>query len=373
MASIEKRTTSRGNRWDVRYRGTDGRERSQTFTTRKAADRFATTVKANLLHGTWVDPAGGKVVLKSYADQWLDQRPKPLRPRTRETYEALLRIHILPTLGGLELAKLTPSVIRRWLTELSSRGTGANTAAKSYRLVHAILETAVADEVIARNPCVIKGAGVERSDERPVATVAEVNAAADAIADRYRCLVLLAGFVGLRQGELLGLENRHLNLLHGTLTVEQQQQELADGRITIGPPKSEAGKRMLQLPSFLIPELERHVARFSAPGPTGRVFAGEQGGPLRKLTLHRHWSRARAATDLGQKFRFHDLRHTANTLAASTGASTRELMHRMGHASSAAALRYQHATRDRDRALAVAVDEMVMRSVPAADGTQRPS
>lgn len=326
-------------------------------------------MEAELLHRTWVDPENARAALAAYACEWLEHRPKPLRPRTRETYKTLLRLHIEPELGRLELGKITPSVVRRWHADLVSHGPGPNTAAKAYRLLHSVMATAVADEVISRNPCVIKGAGVERADERPVASVAQVWAAADAMPDRYRCIVLLAGFVGLRRGELLGLECRQLNLLHGMLTVDQQQQELPDGRIVLLEPKSDAGKRTITLPPFLVTELESHLSRFSAPGPRGRVFAGERGGPLRHLTLHKYWDRARASVGFPDGFRFHDLRHTANTIAAASGASTRELMHRMGHASSAAALRYQHATRDRDAALAAALGDLVTRDRDENDRT----
>ena len=362
MAHIEKRKTSKGEwRYEVRYRASDGREHSRTFPTRKEANHFKTKVEAELLHGTWVDPDRGRKSLSDYARDWLDHRPKPLRPRSRVTYATLLRLHIEPTLGALELCGITPSIVRRWHATLASKGPGPNTAAKAYRLLHAMLATAVADELIARNPCVVKGAGVERSEERPVATIEQVWAAADAMPDRYRCAVLLAGFVGLRRGELLGLECRHLNLLHGALTVEQQQQELPNDGIILCEPKTDAGKRTLALPPFLVTELERHLSRFATPETCDRLFVGEKGGPLRQLTLHNHWTRARAAAGLPDGFRFHDLRHTANTITASSGASTRELMHRLGHASSAAALRYQHATRDRDIALAKAVDERVTR------------
>jgi integrase len=91
------------------------------------------------------------------------------------------------------------------------------------------------------------------------------------------------------------------------------------------------------------------------------VFVGEHGGILWRIVLRKHWLRARASAGLGDGFRFHDLRHTANTIAASTGASTRELMYRKGHASPQAALRYQHATRERDAAIATAFDDLAGR------------
>lgn len=150
-----------------------------------------------------------------------------------------------------------------------------------------------------------------------------------------------------------------MNLLRGTLTVAQQQQQLRGGEIVLTRPKTDAGVRTLALPSFLIAELDSHLASYGAPGPNGRVFTGERGGPLYKQVVNKYWRRARVAAGLPVGFRLHDLRHTANTLTAASGASLRELMRRMGHASPAAALRYQHATDDRDAALAAALGDLV--------------
>ena len=206
-----------------------------------------------------------------------------------------------------------------------------------------------------------------------MATVEQVWALADATPPRYRCLILLAGFLGLRRGELLGLECRHVDLLHRTVRVEQQQVELNSGALVVGAPKTEAGVRTVALPAFLIPELESHLAHFAAAGPNGQFFTGERSEVLRKRAVDRNWNQARAAVaDLPKNFHFHDLRHTANTITASTGASTAELMHRMGHASSAAALRYQHATQERDIEVARRLDEFVARRTPGdRDGSAR--
>ena len=187
---------------------------------------------------------------------------------------------------------MTPGAVRAWHAELSTK-LGAATVAKCYRLLRAILSTAVADELIVRNPCKIDGAGVERAAERPTATIEQVWQLADTIPGRYRCLVVLAGFLGLRLGELLGLERRHVNVLHRTLTVDQQQQELGEGQVVLGPPKSATGARGRSCcPAFVLPEIEKHLAEYSTPGASGRVFPGERGGPSRKLTVHKHWDRA---------------------------------------------------------------------------------
>lgn len=140
----------------------------------------------------------------------MDDRPQ-LRPRTRELYEGLLRLHILPVLGGVELRKLSPSTVRRWYATMLRAGhPGRSTVAKSYRLLHTILGTATADELLVKNPCVIAGAGQERAAEREVITVTQVWALAEAVDPRYRALVLLAAFTGLRRGELFGLTRERI-------------------------------------------------------------------------------------------------------------------------------------------------------------------
>ena len=128
------------------------------------------------------------------------------------------------------------------------------------------------------------------------------------------------------------------------------RQGLENGQVVVGPPKTDAGRRSISIPPHLVPAVADHLDRFTGRGEDAPLFTGVKGGPLRAFMLHNAWELARAAVGLDH-LHFHDLRHSGNTWAATTGASTRELMVRMGHASSLAALRYQHATRDRDRAI----------------------
>ncbi len=297
MSHVRKRETRNGLRYDVRYRGPDGRERSKTFRTRRDAERFADTTETDKLRGTWVDPKGARITLEEYATSWLATR-NGLRPRTRETYESQLHLHVLPELGALRLNALTPQRIREWHHGLvTSHAVSPNTVAKCYRLLRTILNTAVADELLARNPCQIEHGGVEHADERPTATVPQVWQLADAMPPRLRTMLLLAGFCGLRLGELLGLERRHVNVLHSLLTVEQQEHQLRDGTLLLGPPKTGAGHRTIALPPFLVPELEAHLSTFGGREPTSRVFPGERGGPLRRHVVQEHWARAARAGD----------------------------------------------------------------------------
>lgn len=329
-----------------------------TFRTKRDAESFLASVRADVERGVWVDPDAGRVTLFEYAWHWLDQRPD-LRPRSRELYESELRLHILPALGDTELAKLTTSRIRSWHAEMLNAGRpGRTTVAKCYRLLRTILGTAVEDELIVKNPCVVKGAGVERAAERPIATIKQVYALAEAIEPRYRALVLMATFTGLRLGELQALTRRRLDLLHSRVDVVEQMLHLADGTLLVAPPKSDAGRRSVAIPTVIVPDLEAHLATWAAPGRDGLVFCGYRGQPMRRGTFYTAWKRATKTVGL-EGLRPHDLRHTGNTLAAATGASTKELMARMGHASPRAALIYQHATKDRDAAIAAALSTLV--------------
>lgn len=352
-------------RYQCRYR-VDGIEytASDTFRTQRQADAHLAQIRADLGRKSWVDPLAGRVVLENYARRWLAERPS-LRPRTRELYEGELRLHILPTLGSMELADLSTSRIRSWHAGLLNAGRpGPTTVAKCYRLLRTILGTAVEDGLLAKNPCVIKGAGVERHPERPVATVEEVFGMADAIDPRFRAMVLVAAFTGLRLGELLALTRRSLDLEDGTITVVAQLQELAKGGHYRGLPKSEAGRRTVALPDVLLPTLASHLDAWVGNKPDALIFGGKDGMPLRRATFYKAWHKAVAQVDLPD-FRFHDLRHTGNTLSAATGASTKELMARMGHSSARAALIYQHATKQRDAAIARGLSDTITRLVPS--------
>ena len=151
---------------------------------------------------------------------------------------------------------------------------------------------------------------------------------------RYRALVLTAAFSGLRRGELFGLRRVDVDAVQRSLIVEQQRQQLADGAHIIGPPKSEAGRRVVALPSEAFDPLVEHLARFVGADPSSWVFTGDKGGLLREAVWQQEWVRARKAVGLPD-LHFHDLRHLGATLAASTGAGVKEIMYRIGHSSTA--------------------------------------
>ncbi len=115
---------------------------------------------------------------------------------------------------------------------------------------------------------------------------------------------------------------------------------------------------VIDLPVRAVPVASDPVV-LAEPGPDGVVFVGPKSGPLRRGNFNTTWHALAREADL-EGLRFHDLRHTGNTLAAMTGASTNELMVRMGHASARAALGYQHATEERERLIASKLSDMIV-------------
>lgn len=334
--------------YDVRTR-VGGRVVTRTFGRRKDADAYASTIEADKLRGTVVDPERARITVKEYGNAWLSRR-HDLAESTAELYRSLFDRHIEPTFGAVRLRALSPSDVRTWNAKLSK--SRPSTAAKAYRLLSTMMRTAVTDSVIGRNPCQVKGAGTEKSPERPVASVVDVQALADAMPDGLRLAVLLAAWCQLRRGEVLGQRRRDVDVKGGTISVEVTRTSLMSGRELEKVPKTEAGRRVVAVPPNVAPEIDRHLDARVGPAPDARLF------DVSVRVLDFWWRKARVKagrTDL----RFHDLRHTGLTWSAGTGATVAELMHRAGHASPAAALRYQHATKERDRALADALGELV--------------
>jgi integrase len=164
----------------------------------------------------------------------------------------------------------------------------------------------------------------------------------------------------MRWGELMGLRRSDIDLENASVSIERSIVELGTDRV-IKEPKTQAGVRSVALPAWLVPELRHHLDTFAETGSDGRVFVGPYGATPRRGNFATIWKRAKAAAGerVPADLHFHDLRHTGNHFAAASGASTRELMGRMGHASMRAALIYQHRTVERDRMIADALDAML--------------
>jgi integrase len=357
-------------RYQARYIGPDGQRRPAqradggplTFDTRSDAEAWLALRHSEILRDEWLPPAAPKTApppLRTYADAWLSQRD--LEDRSREHYAQLLRDHIYPGFGNTLVPGISPADVRTWHAALSKR-TGPTARAHAYDLLRSIMKTAVDDELIATNPCRIRGAGqVKRAKKIRPATLAELEAIATAMPEKYRLMVLFAAWLALRFGELAELRRSDVDAASGVVHVRRGVVRTTTGRKVKGP-KSEASRRAVAIPPHLLPVVKSHLRSHAAMGRDGLLFPAGHGDQLAPSTLYKVYYPARNSAGRPD-LRFHDLRHTGAVLAASTGATLAELMARLGHSTPGAALRYQHAAEERDRVIAEALSKLLTASV----------
>lgn len=358
--------------WRARCTGPDGRRRSKTFTTKTDARVWLSTQQADVTRGAWKAPESGKRTVGQYADDYLSR--SDLRESTRGLYASLWRHHLAEPWGAVPVGDVSPAAVRSWHSK-ASKTAGPTALAQAYRLLRSLLNVAVHDDVIASNPCRLRSAGTPKA-ARPSRslTVAEVQQLADVLrADdrtaRYAVLVLVLALGGLRFGEATALRRSDV-LSGGRLRVERSVRYI-DGRWLVGDPKTEAGRRTVALPQQVASALTEHLDRYVPDSPDALVFATSTGGYLARSNWGQTFRRAAEAVGL-PAVRPHELRHTGATLAAGTGATTKELMRRMGHSSPNAALIYQHAADDRDGDIARALDALLGdSSVVSLDAARR--
>jgi integrase len=371
-------------RYQARYPGPDGllRPADTTFPTIADADAFLATQQADIIRKVWRAPRKDATTVADWVEQWVAQRA--VKETTRANYESLAKLHIAGTrLGDMRIQDVTPADVRRWHVDLlaglraaadakaakaaaaerelsvATKRTGRTTAAHAYRLLRASMATAVEDELIDRNPCRLKGASTIEASERPIASIAEVMAMADSILPRYRCVIYLGAFAGLRYGEIAALRRRDVVLdlekRRGSVTVEERVYRVR-GELDFDAPKSRAGRRTVALPAVILPALANHLREHVGPGDDALVFTTRTGRVM--SSFYGRWDIARNAVGR-EDMRFHDLRHTGQTLAAESGATIAQLMQMLGHSTNAAALVYHHATLEHAHAVADAISAKV--------------
>lgn len=362
LASPRQRTSGFGHvdklpsgRWRARYTGPDGKRRASTFDTKTDARAWLATAQADVVRKAWRAPEAGRRTVGAYASDYTAR--SDLRESTRGLYEGLWRLHLAETWADVPVADVTAARVRQW-HEAASRTTRPTALAQSYRLLRSLLNVAVRDEVIASNPCRLRNAAAPKA-ARPsrALTVPEVQALAAAVPARYGAMVLVLSFAGLRFGEATALRRSDVSEDGTTVRVERNVRHVG-GRWLVGPPKTDAGRRTVALPASVAATLAGHLAKHVPASGEALVFGTSTGNYVARANFAQTWQRAVTSCGL-PPVRVHELRHTGATLAAATGASTAELMHRLGHASPAAALVYQHASTERDSDIARALDGLM--------------
>ena len=272
-----------------------------------------------------------------------------LRPATVALYDKLLRLTILPTWANRPLDDITAAEISAWYAGMRNTPTQQ---ANTYGLLKSIFKEAIEEGVLEANPCRVKAGGQkQRAREIDVLTVDQLNRYLAAVPEARRVPLLLAGWCGLRSGEVRGLRVRDLDLDVGVVHVRQAVVRLK-GQLLIGPPKTKAGIRSVAIPPHLLPALKVWADQQPTRSRDALLFpAGDGHSPLNDSVLRDAHDKGKAAIDM-PRLTIHGLRHTSATLAAQLGATLAELQARIGHSTPNMAMRYQHVAAERDAQLA---------------------
>jgi integrase len=366
--AIEKRGP---RRYRARYRTPDNRERSRTFTRREDAARWLAAETASQHRGEWVDPALGRMSFADWVTKWEASSTSELRPRTKVLNVGVARNYLVPRFGSWPLAQITTDAVKTMLADELAEGRLSVSAIRRHVLVlRVILDAALGDGRLARNPAKTVKLPAERSRTMRFLSAEEVARLARATPEHYRPLILTAAYVGLRWGELAGLGVNNVDTLRRTIRVERQLVDV-NGQLQFAEPKTDAGTRTVSVPTSLVEMLAAHMA--TEPVQTsGLMFPTPSGAPMRAPSFRRVWRRACAAAGLDELV-FHELRHSSAALAIAQGAHPMAIKERLGHSSITATLdRYGGLFPRLDEQLAEGLDETLRESLAASSRPEAP-
>lgn len=291
-----------------------------------------TRLKGEALNGTLSDTT--RLTVAYYLENhWLDDDVRlNARKGTYIDYKALVKNHINPHLGGLQLVKLTPLHINGLYARMEQAGTSPRIRQKVHAVLHRALNQAVRWGLLQRNVCAAATRPRVAKKEVAVLTPDQTSRFLKfSEGDRLHALYVLAVTTGLRQGELLGLQWADVDMKRKRLSVVRTLLEHS-GKHEVGEPKSEKGRRVVTLPEIAVKALKEHRKRMLTEGNSDQwVFCDTAGGPLRKSNLmRRSFKPILTKADLPM-IRFHDLRHTAATLLLQQGVHAKIVQERLGH------------------------------------------
>jgi integrase len=348
MGEIRRRERNGRLSYLARHYGPEGRKVSKSFDRRKDAADWLTTVENSKLTGSYVDPGRSKITVKAWAQQWITSKSN-LAPKTRDRYEGIIRAHIEPRWGKVQLAKVTHAEVQRWIAGVDA---APATVKKVHRVMSMLMAYAVADDRLARNPADKISLPRVGHAEKRFLTHQQVHDLAEAVGAEYQLVVLFLAYTGLRWGEMAALRVCRLDFLRRRALIAESVTPVK-GVMTFGPTKGHE-RREVPIARFLLEDLSQHVA---GKAPTDLVFTGMRGAALRYPVFQRG-ALNQACERLGiPRLTPHELRHTAASLAIASGADIKVVQQMLGHKSATMTLdQYGHLFGDRLDIVADAMD-----------------
>ena len=336
-----------------------------TFTVQKDANAWISKMQSDIERSLWkpetkttlkldLTPASA---LEDYLSSRITKRGQSLSTHTVSHYRALMR-GVLGDLGKIPFAQLDKESVNTWYSTRVRQGK-VTTASKGYKLLKSMCEWAIENSLIEHNPCDIKGAQTATSGKVVnVPTAEDVRRIAMAMPEELAFSIVLAAYAGLRFGELMELRRRDL-IFSSQKGVERMQVSVSrsvswyDNGFHVGPPKSKASVRTIDVTKALIPEAKKHLSEFVAKNPDALLFSDSfPGVHLRHDKFIRPWRKANLVAGIaGRNFTPHSLRHFGATNLVRSGATLPDLKLWLGDSSTEAVTRYLHAS-DRQKSIA---------------------
>ncbi|MER5650706.1 site-specific integrase [Streptosporangium sp. NPDC002524] len=353
-----------GDRWQVRWRDESGSQRKRNFAKKAGqdantcAEAFDAQVTSDLNRGTYIDPNAGKITVREYGEQWL--AAQTFDRSTYQLVELRLRLHVYPALGERELRSLRPSVLQAFSRGLQVK-LSPNYARAVFFHLSTVLNAAVDDELISKNPCHAGSVKAPRGEAKKITpwTVEQVRAVADGIAQHYEVMVLTAAGLGLRQGEAFGLAVDDVDFLRGVVHVRRQVKLLGGKQERVFAPPKGGKLRDVPLPESVALRLAAHIEAVDPPeltlpwrtldgSPhTARLFFSTRQKTVIARNEFNKFAWKTVLTKVGipatRENGFHMLRHHFASVLLEDGVSIKAVAEFLGHADPGFTLRtYTH-------------------------------
>ncbi|MBO1740772.1 site-specific integrase [Leifsonia sp. TF02-11] len=334
MGTISPYDTAHGKRYRVRYRTPDHRQTDKRgFKTKRDAELFLASVEISKARGEFVDASESAITIGALGTVWLSNQSH-LKPSSKKPLEVSWHKYVQPQWGRLRVRDVRFSEVQNWVTRIG-QDRSATVVLRAYGVLAGILDVAVRDRRITSNPA--RGVNLPRKVARPhvYLTHEQVHRLA-AASGQHALLVFLLAYTGLRWGEAIGLRTRDVDLRRRRITVTVNAVEVA-GVIEVGTPKTHK-RRDVPYPPFLSELMADQIA---GKGRDDLVFSDADGQHLRRTrvsTGSRSWFKTALREAELEPMTLHDLRHTAASLAISSGANVKAVQRMLGHASAAMTL-----------------------------------
>jgi integrase len=338
------RQRSKGTWTIVLELGNDSGKRKQKWITVRGSHGDAEKKLTELLHqmdtGIYVNP--GKATVSNFLDRWLQEYARPnLSPRGFERYAGIIRRHLIPCMGNIQLSRLKPEHLQNHYTAMLDAGLSAASVAYHHRVLHIALATAVKWGLVARNVADAAEPPRSRRPEMQTWDEYELNKFLEsARGSQYYALFYTALFTGMRRSELLALRWQDIDFIYGQINVSRSLHQLKDNSFVFTATKSAKSRRTIALPpsAFLVLESYRKAKEIECSmlnttlKDSGLVFCNLDGSPWRPNTVTRAWSTLAARAGV-KVIRLHDARHTHASLMLKQGIHPKIVQERLGHAS----------------------------------------